>query len=403
MREVRPGLPYLPPPTPTRLNPALATTDEVRAVLAGEPAAPVGECLSRSFQLGPTVLAVVLSLCGVDAATPASAVDPDAVAAALRRVTDASAYRPALVYDLRGVPSGVSFVQCEPQHPAPQSGEGNATRTASQVLEAYYQYHIAHEELETRRGSWLRLLDAAVRFSQRRLREAEEGIAAAAEAPNLEREAALLMANLNRIPRGASQATVVDFYDAEQREVTIPLDPAVPAREQAERRFRRARKLRDALPHLRRQQEEEEARLRALQEVRPALETAASEGALAALEPALRELGVFREGAAGPAGAAATRAVAAGVQRRVIGGFEVLLGRNASENDHLTRHLADPDDLWLHARGITSAHVVIRTGKHPEKVPHAVLMEAAKLCALHSQARHSRLVPVDYTLRKYVV
>ena len=32
-----------------------------------------------------------------------------------------------------------------------------------------------------------------------------------------------------------------------------------------------------------------------------------------------------------------------------------------------------------------------------------VIREAAKLCALHSASKHSALVPVDYTLRKYVV
>ncbi len=53
--------------------------------------------------------------------------------------------------------------------------------------------------------------------------------------------------------------------------------------------------------------------------------------------------------------------------------------------------------------GFTSAHVVIRTGKHPERVPPEVLREAARLCALHSAAKHSHLVPVDYTLRKHVV
>ena len=35
----------------------------------------------------------------------------------------------------------------------------------------------------------------------------------------------------------------------------------------------------------------------------------------------------------------------------VAGGWPVLVGRNASENDHLTHRVAHPSDLWFHARG----------------------------------------------------
>jgi len=84
------------------------------------------------------------------------------------------------------------------------------------------------------------------------------------------------------------------------------------------------------------------------------------------------------------------------------GGAAVLYGENAESNDYLTMRVAKPDDYWLHIRGGVSAHVVIRTNRHPEKVGRELLLYAAKIAIHNSPSKHSGLVPVDYTLKKYV-
>ena len=63
--------------------------------------------------------------------------------------------------------------------------------------------------------------------------------------------------------------------------------------------------------------------------------------------------------------------------------------------------MASEEELAL-ALGVQAGDIrAFRTS--PERVPPEVIREAAKLCALHSASKHSALVPVDYTLRKYVV
>ena len=87
---------------------------------------------------------------------------------------------------------------------------------------------------------------------------------------------------------------------------------------------------------------------------------------------------------------------------RLAGGWEVWVGRNNRENDELTHRAAAPGDLWFHAQGVPGSHVVLRTGGRPEQVPGRVREQAAALAALHSRARHSSLVPVIWTQRRYV-
>ena len=78
------------------------------------------------------------------------------------------------------------------------------------------------------------------------------------------------------------------------------------------------------------------------------------------------------------------------------------MGRNNKENDQLTHRASHLRDIWLHAQGVAGSHVILRTAGKPESVPKAVLHKAAALAALHSKARHSSLVPVIHTERRYV-
>jgi len=75
-------------------------------------------------------------------------------------------------------------------------------------------------------------------------------------------------------------------------------------------------------------------------------------------------------------------------------GFEILVGKQATDNDHLTFNIAEPHDLWLHVAGGTpGSHVVVR---NPERgsVPEPVTRCAAELAAWYSKARNAAKVEV---------
>jgi predicted ribosome quality control (RQC) complex YloA/Tae2 family protein len=115
--------------------------------------------------------------------------------------------------------------------------------------------------------------------------------------------------------------------------------------------------------------------------------------ARAAREPAL----------VGPADRDRTRAEPRQPYKRFTsrGGLEIRVGRSARDNDALTFHASSPDDVWMHARGASGSHVVLRWTRD-EAPPAADLEEAALLAAWHSRARGSTVVPVDWTRRRHV-
>lgn len=200
----------------------------------------------------------------------------------------------------------------------------------------------------------------------------------------------LLLAHLGDVPKGAASVELTDF-DGSPR--TIELDPALNAAANADRYYRsaaRRERARDRLPALiaevRREIEGVEAGLERL------AETGEPDGTL-------RELAELPEERPGspvtPERLPYHRFLSAG-------GLEIRVGRSSKDNDALTFHHSAPDDIWLHARQVPGAHVILRWNHRDQNPPERDLADAAVLAALHSDARHSGVVAVDWTRRKYV-
>ena len=86
---------------------------------------------------------------------------------------------------------------------------------------------------------------------------------------------------------------------------------------------------------------------------------------------------------------------------RSAAGLVILVGRGPEENDALTVRVARGNDLWLHARGLPGAHVVVRVekGRAPDQ---ETLLDAAHLAVHFSDARGAPQAEVAATRAKHV-
>jgi predicted ribosome quality control (RQC) complex YloA/Tae2 family protein len=194
------------------------------------------------------------------------------------------------------------------------------------------------------------------------------------------------------VPRGAASVSLAGF---DGREVRIALDPRLDAVRNAERLYDRAGRRERAAREIPRRVRETERRIRALEK---GLETLEATGP----SDAVWELVGGREATAA---ASRGREVPQPLPYRTYrssSGREIRVGRSSRANDELTFRHASPDDIWLHARQAAGAHVILRWDRRDQNPPPADLTEAAVLAALHSEARHSGVVAVDWTRRKYV-
>ena len=79
--------------------------------------------------------------------------------------------------------------------------------------------------------------------------------------------------------------------------------------------------------------------------------------------------------------------------------YVLYVGRSAQNNDQLTTKFAKPNDLWLHARGVSGSHAILRGPVNP---PKDILEKSAEITAYFSKSRKGTFVPVAYALKKYV-
>ena len=239
--------------------------------------------------------------------------------------------------------------------------------------------------------------EAVVKDLTRRVRAAEKKIErlqgemdkVRATGQNLRAHGDLLLAYASTVTRGVSRVTLPDFDGGN---VDIELDPKLSAVDNAQALYEEARRQDRALkriPSLIAEASRQREKLAGLL-------ARAERGELSDTD--LKEI--------------SDRPVAKPQQQQgerlpyrryqTSSGLEVRVGRNARSNDELTLHHSSPRDIWLHARHVGGAHVVLRWHEPEANPPIADIMEAAMLAAIHSVARTSKTVPVDYTRRKYI-
>ncbi len=200
-------------------------------------------------------------------------------------------------------------------------------------------------------------------------------------------------------PRGATSATVVDYYSPDQPMLTIPLDPRLSVAENAARYFKKYRKATNGLTKVDALLTQCRAEAQRLAEVAEEIAHANDWPTLDALQTALHgaQPPVQQQSRAHP------KPSPAQPYRLFVTstGAKLYCGKNDRGNATLLRQIARPHDLWFHAHGHAGAHVLLQTQPH-ENISQPMLVEAAALAAFYSKGKHATAVEVIYTEAKHV-
>ena len=243
----------------------------------------------------------------------------------------------------------------------------------------------------TEQKTWVDARRAPLLSKLKKLERTKEKVRAEAErtgkAHELRKAGELLAQNVWLLKRGQKSVTLTEYLeDGTTREVEVALDPKRTPQQEVEWHFHQYKRML-------RGSEMAKARLVTLE-----AESAALTAQLAAIDaspPEAPALGVPRT-KPGPQPALPP-------YREYVGhaGHRIWVGRGSSHNDDLTFHVAKPFHVWLHARGVPGAHVVIPIEKNTE-VPGELLLDAATLAAHHSDAKGEPRVEVSYVPAKFV-
>ena len=271
----------------------------------------------------------------------------------------------------------------------------------SEAADDYYT-RLEHERSFDARAATLRARinkELAQRVKLRR--HLAEDMIAHGDADEHKRIGDLLLANIATARRQGTTVTVTDYFKTDAPLIELEVDEQSTLQQEAARRFalytkarRASREISERLEALAKEVERLEARKSALEEI--------------IAERDFQALEAFAGGDAPKQGDAKTRArkketesVPGARTFRSSEGYEILVGRAARDNDHLTFRVARPHDLWLHAADYPGSHVIVRNPTRTD-VPHRTIIEAAQLAANFSAARNDTKVAVNYTQRKFL-
>jgi predicted ribosome quality control (RQC) complex YloA/Tae2 family protein len=332
-------------------------------------------------------------------------------------------YQPTVIKTKEGEPKDFSFIDIR------QYGSFFITanfNSASEAVTAFYEERDRAAKLRQLSGDLYRFLLNMTERIAGRISAQKIELDETDSRSLLKTKGDLIAANLYRINDGDGSFVCENFYEEGSPEITVELDRRLTASKNMQRYYSEYKKAETRRKILTEQIKKGEEELLYIESVFDALTRAKTEPEIAELRAELINEGYLRPNkAAGGAGgkirseksaktgggkntgdykskkSAKAAKTLPPLKFEAPGGFEVLVGRNNTQNDFLTTKLAEKTDLWLHTKNIPGSHVILRT-RGDANPPEEAIMFAAHLAAQNSKAANSSQVPVDVVEAKFV-
>ena len=392
VRQIQPGMAYLPPPSQEKLDPAAVTGAELYARVQTLPAGKFSRALSDTVtglsRVSAEELACRVLQGGEWPEDPADACER--AADLLRRLPGMA--DPRVLFGENGEAADV--------FPFPYLSERTDAqrpyKTLSEALDVYYGTRDARERLSQRSASMIRTLKGQLERCQRKLAIQLEELSSAEKMEEYRRMGEALNANLYQLKKGMAEATLTDWNDPAGGTITVPLDIRLTPGQNAQKYFKKYQKARSAREIAAGQRDRTLEEIDYLESMLLDVDKCVGESELEEIRNELIRTGYLKKNTS----RRQQRQLPQSKPYRYVSddGIEILVGKNAAQNDRITLG-AKPEEMWLHAKDMPGSHVIIR---REGEIPQATMKQAALLAAWYSKGQRSSMVPIDYTLKKYV-
>ncbi|MCP3026180.1 NFACT family protein [Halobacillus sp. A5] len=274
--------------------------------------------------------------------------------------------------------------------------ESKSFTTVSEMLDKFYSGKAERDRVKQQAGDLYRFLKNERDKNKRKLKKHETTLKKSEAADDYQKMGELLTAHMHLVKSGDAAVTVVDYYDPDQSELTIELNPVKSPSENAQNYFQTYQKLKKSKQVIQQEIKKAYGEIEYFERLIQQVESAREED-IEDIREELREQGYLKKRT--PAKKSKKKPSKPSPESyQSSDGTPIYVGRNNKQNEYLTNRIAHKTDIWLHAKDIPGSHVVIKASDPTE----STLFEAARLAAYFSKYSQSSSVPVDYTLIKNV-
>lgn len=439
VREVLPGRPYFIPDTRNKRNPMTETAEGFDALLRSQQMAPAKLLMSTYTGISTPMAEELCYRAALSNDRSASSMTTEDRASlwnvfnGLMLTVQNGCFAPCIYYKLeegrRGAPAGYAAVPMRVY--ADFSGRFEEARfeSMSELLETFYAQKNEATRIRQKSADLRHIVQTILERDVHKYDLQLKQIRDTEKRDKYRIYGELLNAYGYSVPAGSKYCDLDNYYTGEK--IRVPLDPTLSPMQNAKKYFDRYTKLKRTNEALTALTAEVKSEIDHLESIRTSLDLATNEGDLAQIRQELEDSGLVRRhgggksggssgggksgsgrSGGGSSGAGKSGGSKKGLARTPVSkplhyissdGYDIYVGKNNTQNDALTFHFADPDDIWLHANDMPGSHVILRSGgKRMEEIPDRAFEEAASLAAWYSAGREQGKVEIDYLLRRNV-
>lgn len=461
-REIMPARPYTPPPAQDKISPLDLTPELIKRTLSEAAAQTVSKCLlAVAAGFSPMLCDAICIDADIDPAAPPAALTEAEISRLCEALDSAKSeilsgdYHPALIK------GGKDFHCLSVCSRAFSVGDQATYNTVNLAVDRFFTAKSESDRFQREKAVINREISGNIEKLSKKYQEYRRELDDAAGFEREKQLGDLITGQLYDLPEFAQEITIKDYYDPENRELTLELDPSHSVAANAQLYYKKYRKHKAATETVSKLAGRVRADMDYLESVSSMLANSESFDELADIRSELqaelpsgtpgkvnsnskdladpkfppsaymggkpaskkslraRANAAKAKSAAGKGGkgggnstiGAGCRDIAKAeevgltkpIQRFSPSGKRILIGRNSRQNEKLTLRDAAPEDLWFHVKNAPGSHVVLKLKESGVNTASDADIEvAAALAAYYSSQRSGSKVDVDFTAVKNV-
>jgi predicted ribosome quality control (RQC) complex YloA/Tae2 family protein len=391
-RQSLPNYTYqMPPPLQDRINPYEITLGDVETILNSEENEKLARYLPKKLLGFSPLMAreiVYRATGGLD--TKLNELSPERL---LETIQDF--FEPLKRREWEAGVAGEEDVEAYAVYPLRHLPNWRRVDSTSEAMTEYYGAAIGDEAYEeAKKPVRAAIEEGKIRYGKK-LESLESGLKDQSELEYLQYSGELILAYQYTLEKGQTELRAQ--YNPDEPDLLVKLDPSISPLENAQNYFDKYNRAKRALQNVPELVDETRAILNYVLQLESDLALASNWPdiddvilALQKLQIEVRGKKIKRMGGGGKTAPL----------KLTKDGYIIWVGRNSRQNDDVTFRKSKGDDIWLHARDVPGAHVVIRNDGR--RISEELIEAAAAIAAYYSPKRDEARADVIVTRVKYV-
>lgn len=397
IREVLPGKPYFIPSTQEdKYDGSTMHAGQIHAAISARPTTVTKAIYTAFTGVSPLIASEIAFRSGLDGDQPLASCSEDQLLHLCNHISwffeeiREKKFHPVIVRK-GAIPLEFSAVRLSMY----EDCEIEESDSISKVLEVFYAEKNIYNRIHQKSADLRRIVNTALERNVKKYQLQQKQMKDAEKREKYKLYGELINVYGYDLEEGAKELVCENFYD-DNKEIKIPLDPTLNARENSLKYFDRYGKLKRTSEALETLLNETKAQIDHLASIQNSLDIALSADDLIQIRDELVEYGFIRKHKGGKKQKTKSKPF----HYISSDGYDIYVGKNNYQNDELTFKFATGNDWWFHAKGMPGSHVIVKNKEG--EMPDRVFEEAGQLAGYYSRGRDSDKIEIDYLQKKNV-